>query len=82
MNLNDFFCNNHKQRAALVWIHGELIAVRNSGNYTVCLHAIGRFFAEIWYRKEDKQIHLVKGFSNNAQLEPYLAMVDIKDIIT
>ncbi|MDQ4140150.1 MAG: hypothetical protein M3142_06460 [Bacteroidota bacterium] len=80
MNHSDFNRGNHEQKAALVWLKGEFLADRITGEYCICLYSMGKFFAEIWYRLADNGIDQVKGFKNRALLEPYLELVDFAEI--
>ncbi|QMU30152.1 hypothetical protein HUW48_19900 [Adhaeribacter radiodurans] len=79
MQLYDFIKCNSDQRKAMVWEHGQFVADRISGDYTVCLYHMGKFFAEIWYHVADNEIQTVRGFKSLAQLEPYLNLVDISE---
>lgn len=81
MELYDFNRHNQEERTALVWQHGEFISVRVSGECTLCLYHMGKFFAEIWYREADNVIDLVRGFKSTSCLEPYINMVDLSDIM-
>ena len=80
MELYDFNRCNERQKTALVWAYGEFITVRIDGDCSVCLYHMEKFFAEVWYRVADNTTELVRGFKSNACLEPYLNLVDIRDI--
>lgn len=80
LSLYEFNRNNHEQRIALVWKHGNFLEVRQSRSYHIGLYSMGKFFAEIWYRPADNEIELVRGFNSKAMLEPYLDQVDLTDI--
>ena len=80
MELNDFNRNNHVQRAATVFDHGQFLLMRSRIHYHVALYDMGKFFAEIWYNLETNSIELVRGFKSLTQLAPYLDTVDISAI--
>ncbi|PSR54021.1 hypothetical protein AHMF7605_11060 [Adhaeribacter arboris] len=80
MNLYDFFSCDHEERAELVCTQGELVIVRGSGAYRICLYTMGRFFAEVWYRADNNEVDLVRGFKSLDMLEPYLELVNLSEI--
>ncbi|QMU30447.1 hypothetical protein [Adhaeribacter radiodurans] len=80
MNLYDFNHKNHEKRIALIRTQGEFLAVRVSNYYVIKLYSVDKFFAEIWYRGENCEVGLVRGFTGIALLEPYLEMVDLSEI--
>lgn len=80
MTLSRFNQKSQAQRAALVWEQGKFITVRLRGSCNICLYCMGKFFAEIWYRVADNEVHAVRGFISKACLEPYLEMVDLSDL--
>ncbi|KAA5539160.1 hypothetical protein [Adhaeribacter rhizoryzae] len=82
MELYDFNRYNMAHRAAAVWEKGHFLAVRQSGDCRICLYAMGKFFAEVWYQTDNNQIELVRGFKSIACLQPYLELVDLSDIIS
>ncbi len=69
MNLADFKQKNLQQKTNLIWEQGDFLAVRYSSNCNVCLYAMGKFYAEIWYRLADNEIHAIKGFANCTHLD-------------
>ncbi len=80
MNLADFKRKNLQQKTNLIWEQGNFLAVRYSSNCNVCLYSMGKFYAEIWYRLVDNEIHAIKGFTKCTHLDPYLAMIDLEEI--
>ncbi|WP_345159859.1 hypothetical protein [Pontibacter saemangeumensis] len=68
-------------RAALVWQHGRFLAIRTEMSCSVVLYHMNEFFAEVWYSPEDNQIALVHGFGSRKLLEPYLDVIDLKELM-
>lgn len=80
----DFYAFNtlpRDTRAELVWQHGRFLAIRTEMDCSVVLYHMGGFFAEVWYSLEDNQIALVYGFKSRGLLEPYLELIDLKDLM-
>ncbi|RDC65012.1 hypothetical protein [Adhaeribacter pallidiroseus] len=82
MNLYHFLHQNHKQRAAYTRAKGELLIVRESGAYNICLYSVENFFAEVWHRIADNEIELVRGFRSTHLLAPYLEMIDLDELVS
>ena len=80
MDLYDFNRLNQEERDAAVMDKGTFIAARLSCGCTMCLYAMGKFFAEVVYLADDNQIILVRAFKSKFCLEPYLEMVDLSEI--
>lgn len=81
MNLNCFLHQNHKQRAAWTLANGKFLLMRESGAFTICLYSVDTYFAEVWYRKTDNEMQLVRGFRSTGLLSPYLAMIDLTGLV-
>ncbi|RDC66392.1 hypothetical protein [Adhaeribacter pallidiroseus] len=80
MNLADFKQKNLQQKTNLIWGQGDFLAIRYSHNCNVCLYSMGKFYAEIWYRLADNEIHAIKSFSCCSHLDSYLALIDLSEI--
>ncbi|PSR56073.1 hypothetical protein AHMF7605_22505 [Adhaeribacter arboris] len=80
MKLHEFNRNIHELRAALVAKHGRFLAVRSTKDHEICLYCMENFFAEVWYRKSDSEIALVRGFTGVSILEPYLDSIELPQL--
>lgn len=79
MRLAEFQQKDLQQKTDLIWEQGNFLTVRYSSNCNVCLYALGTFYAEIWYRLADNEIHSIKGFTNCTHLDPYLALINLAE---
>jgi hypothetical protein len=80
----DFYKFNYlpgSDRADLVWQQGRLLATRDHMGCIVVLYQMPEFFAEVYYSPEDNQIALVHGFKSPELLEPYLASINLEDLL-
>ena len=80
MNLATFKQKNLQQKTNLIWERGDFLTVRYSNNCNVCLYSMGKFYAEIWYRLADNEIHSIRAFTSSTHLDPYLALIDLAEI--
>ncbi len=81
MTLHTFLLHNHEQRAAFVRAKGVFLTVRTSGDYQMVLFAIDNFFAEVWYRRADQQVKMVRAFRSTALLAPYLEQMELAELM-
>lgn len=82
MDLYQFNFQDIKGRATLVWEHGNFIEFSDEGENRIVLYDTGKFFAEIWFDADMNQIKMVIGFKSLQCLDPYLEIIDLKDIIS
>lgn len=75
-----FNCLPIDRRARLVSQSGQLLAKGHQGCYSKALYHMGDFFAEVWRSPANNHIVSVHGFESNDFLEPYLDMIDLKDL--
>ncbi|RDC64623.1 hypothetical protein [Adhaeribacter pallidiroseus] len=80
-NIVQFNRCNQEQKVALVLDQGQFIQIRVSGDYSIVLYAIGKFYAEIWYKTATSKFFMVRGFSNQDMLDPYLETIDLTQLI-
>ncbi|WP_266204566.1 hypothetical protein [Pontibacter kalidii] len=81
MNLNLFNTHTLAGRLEIIWAHGNFIAYRGRRGYRIELYNLGSFFAEVWYNPENDYISLVRGFTSNKALEPYITQVDLMEML-
>ncbi|WP_114783222.1 hypothetical protein [Botryobacter ruber] len=70
-----------EKRAKLVLEQGAFVSSRSTGKYSLCLYHMGSFFAEVWYLEPGNKIVLVRGFNDEASLEPYLRAIDVSELM-
>ena len=80
-NLKEFNQLNQEQKVALVLDRGIFIQLRVNSNYSIVLYSLDGFFAEIWYKTASAKFFMVRGFSNQDMLEPYLEAIDLSALI-
>jgi hypothetical protein len=80
MNLNTFEKLLLEERLQLVWNEGNQLAIRFGRKHNVCLYHLRDFFAEIWYDPQEKNVSMVRAFTSNQCLEPYLNHININQL--
>jgi len=81
MDFYDFIWLNQEQQKVAVWEHGIFLAARFTWSSSVCLYSLGKFFVEVEYQPESNQLMLVRAFTNNSYLEPYMEKVDLSEVL-
>jgi hypothetical protein len=59
----------------------HFLAIPEEMEGSVVLYHLAGFFAEVWYSPEDNQIALVHGFESRKLLEPYLDIINLKELM-
>ncbi|WP_147294237.1 hypothetical protein [Pontibacter diazotrophicus] len=80
MDLHRFNSLPIERRAELVSQSGRLLTRGRQGCYSKTLYYMGSFFAEMWCSPANNHIVSVRGFTSNDCLEPYLDMIDLRDL--
>ncbi len=81
MRFEDFCQQDSPNRSASIKEHGLFLAMRTKYDYNIALYHMGDFFAEIWFSSDTDKIILVKGFKRAHYLEPYLAMIELANMV-
>lgn len=70
-----------EEQANFTWKHGAFIAVADKGSLKVLLYQLGSFYVEVYYNCELGRIEEFRSFDSTDQLEPYLAAIDLSDLM-
>jgi hypothetical protein len=68
-------------KACATWLRGVHIAYRTCGNYYMSLYRLENFYVEIQYHTCYDGIASIESFTQEDQLQPYLDLVDLKEIL-
>jgi len=69
------------QQCVLLWQEGTFISNRfRKKGYSIDLYHLGKFYAEVWYNGNRKQVGSIRTFSKMEKLEPYLDIINIDDV--
>lgn len=69
------------RQAHIVCQQGVYLSERKDGDFFVALYALSNFYTEVHYRFEDSEIIMITSFCNTAFLEPYLAKIQIEQLV-
>ena len=61
---------------------GVSVAERQIGPYLIVLYQVEGFYVEAFYNKDNYQMVKLVSFYNTMLLEPYLAQIDIRRLLT
>ena len=81
MDLYEFNLPALKQKAQQVGEKGILLTIKQEFFYDVLLYHFDAFLAEIWFHSDQNETGQVRAFQSNPDLEPYLDLIDLSDII-
>ncbi len=81
MRLQDFARLPDEEKANLLYNEGVYIGKRKQGNITVVLYQLEGYYAEVYYRKYRCIIDRISCFSGTARLDPYLAEINVEDLV-
>lgn len=81
MNLTLFNTHSLAGRLEIILEQGTFLAERGRRGYHIELYNMGNFFAEVWTNPETNFIGLIRGLGSNRALEPYVAKVNLMDMI-
>ncbi len=72
MTLDEFGQLAVDAQAQHVWEHGRYLLNREGQRTTANLYAVGSFYVEIWYEREQNSITAITCFDNVQRLDAYL----------
>lgn len=81
MTANQFNSNSLDERANLVWIHGEFLAMRRPYGCRAVLYHLQGLFVEVRYHPESNVVLTVNGCEEQACLEPYIESFDLGELM-
>ena len=81
MTLYEYILLRPEEQANVTWKHGAFIAVADKGALKVLLYQIGSFYVEVYYNCELGKIEEFRSFDSTDQLDPYLAAIDLSELI-
>ena len=81
MTANQFNSDSLDERTKLVWTRGKFLATRQRYGCNVVLYHLQDLFVELWYHPEVDTILMVHGFEKYACLEPYLELIDLRELM-
>lgn len=81
MTLYDYILLRPDEQANITWTHGAFIAVADKGSLKVLLYQIDSFYVEVYYNCELGRIEEFRSFDSTDQLDPYLAAIDLSELI-
>lgn len=81
MHLADFVALNNAEQIKSLTTKGVRIGNRTDEKYHITLYQIDGFYVEVHYHKVEKHVTHLGAFSTIEPLEPYLADMDISNLI-
>jgi len=81
MHFTEFKLLSLPEQAHLICQQGVYLSERSEGDYFVALYAVFDFYAEVHYRFADSEVVMITSFYNMNLLEPYLAKVNIHQLL-
>ena len=80
MTLCEFNAMDRSGQAEAVW-NGVHILARHDEQHSILLYQIDSFYVEVYYHRKHNKIERFRSFSNTDQLQPYLNLIDINELI-
>lgn len=81
MHLADFVVLNNIEQIKSLTTKGVRLGNRTDEQYQITLYQIDGFYVEVHYHKIKKHVSHLGAFSTIEPLEPYLAEMDISNLI-
>lgn len=81
MTLYHFNLLNENEQAQIIREKGVLVGERQKRNHTILLYQIDAFYVEAYHHNHFNVITKFRSFHNGRQLEPYLKVIEIDDLI-
>jgi hypothetical protein len=81
MQLADFVAMNNAEQIRSLTTKGVRLGNRADEQYQITLYQIDGFYVEVHYHKVEKHVTHIGAFSTIEPLEPYLAEMDITNLI-
>ncbi|OLY90811.1 hypothetical protein SAMN05444008_12344 [Cnuella takakiae] len=69
------------EQRLLLLTQGCFLEERQTSRHDVMLYQINQFYAEAYFVKNTNKLSFFKSFSGTEGLEPYLAQIDITDLL-
>ncbi|WP_018611574.1 hypothetical protein [Segetibacter koreensis] len=66
-----------EQKAAVLWVEGELISEREVSGYSIALYKLFSFNVEIWFARDLDGKDILFIFSSTGEFEPYFEEINI-----
>ena len=82
MKMHEFTHLSLHKKAALLYKEGVYIGKRKRGQSVVLLYQVEGFYAEVSYRTYRREIDRISCFSGTRRLDPYLAGINVKHLVT
>jgi hypothetical protein len=82
MKMHEFTHLSLHKKAALLYKEGVYIGNRKRGQSVVLLYQVEGFYAEVSYRTYRREIDRISCFSGTRRLDPYLANINVKHLVT
>jgi hypothetical protein len=82
MKMHEFTHLSLHKKAALLYKEGVYIGKRKRGQLVVLLYQVEGFYAEVSYRTYRREIDRISCFSGTRRLDPYLAGINVKHLVT
>lgn len=81
MQLADFVALNNAEQIRSLTAKGVRLGNRADDQYQITLYQVDGFYVEVHYHKVDRHVTHIGAFSTIEPLEPYLADMDITNLI-
>jgi hypothetical protein len=81
MRLYDFTHLPQKEKVTLLYKHGVYVGKRRYGKTIAVLYQFEGFYAEVFYRIYRREIDRISCFSDTTRLDPYLADIDVEQLV-
>ena len=81
MTLYEFNALNEDGQAEMLWERGVYLMVRQERGYKFALYQLDAFYVEVWYHVDGNEIMRLRSFSSIGPLEPYLAEIELPEIL-
>jgi len=65
----------------MIKLHGVFLMKRRARNTYAYLFQVDNFYVEVFFNENTGNILQIKPFDNTTQLEPYLALIDISELV-
>jgi hypothetical protein len=70
------------EQAWHVWHHATFMIVRQNKQYRVNLYYMNGFYIQLWYHVKKNRIDKIGATYSTSVMNPYLRLIELKDIIS
>lgn len=81
MTLEKFNSLPHEEQQTAVLKNGVFLAERKDAPLRMMLYSMAGFYVEVFFLSRYNKVAWFNGFRNTQKLEPYLAKIDVTDLL-